>query len=130
MARDKIQVLNPVLDNSESVASIKVTETTVTQANGITIEKAFANKNNTLFIHVGTTVTSDSTLTIKAGDAYPNAMLGDLTVALTKSADTVLQIQDPSRFENKDGSVNIDFATGFTGTIYAVAKRAGLKPVA
>lgn len=130
MARDTIEVQNPVLDNSESVGTVKVTKTTVTQANGITVKKAFNNKNNTLFIHVDTTVTSDSSLTIKAGDAYPNAMLGDLTVALTKSAETVLQIQDPSRFENKDGSVNIDFASGFTGTIYAVAKRAGLKPVA
>lgn len=130
MARDIIDVQNPVLDNSESVGTVKVTKTTVTQANGITVKKAFNNKNNTLFIHVDTTVTSDSSLTVKAGDAYPNAMLGDLTVALTKSAETVLQIQDPSRFENKDGSVNIDFASGFTGTIYAVAKRAGLKPVA
>lgn len=130
MARDTIEVQNPVLDNSESVGTVKVTKTTVTQANGITVKKAFNNKNNTLFIHVDTTVTSDSSLTIKAGDTYPNAMLGDLTVALTKSAETVLQIQDPSRFENKDGSVNIDFASGFTGTIYAVAKRAGLKPVA
>lgn len=130
MARDTIDVQNPVLDNSESVGTVKVTKTTVTQANGITVKKAFNNKNNTLFIHVDTTATSDSSLTIKAGDTYPNAMLGDLTVALTKSAETVLQIQDPSRFENKDGSVNIDFASGFTGTIYAVAKRAGLKPVA
>lgn len=130
MARDIIDVQNPVLDNSESVGTVKVKKTTVTQANGITVKKAFNNKNNTLFIHVDTTVTSDSSLTVKAGDAYPNAMLGDLTVALTKSAETVLQIQDPSRFENKDGSVNIDFASGFTGTIYAVAKRAGLKPVA
>nr|DAN08493.1 MAG TPA: hypothetical protein [Caudoviricetes sp.] len=130
MARDIIDVQNPVLDNSESVGTVKVTKTTVTQANGITVKKAFNNKNNTLFIHVDTTVTSDSSLTVKAGDAYPNAMLGDLTVALTKSAETVLQIQDPSRFENKDGSVNIDFASGFVGTIYAVAKRAGLKPVA
>jgi hypothetical protein len=130
MARDTIDVQNPVLDNSESVGTVKVTKTTVTQANGITVKKAFNNKNNTLFIHVDTTATSDSSLTIKAGDTYPNAMLGDLTVALTKSAETVLQIQDPSRFENKDGSVNIDFASGFAGTIYAVAKRAGLKPVA
>ena len=130
MARDTIDVQNPVLDNSESVGTVKVTKTTVTQANGITVKKAFNNKNNTLFIHIDTTATSDSSLTIKAGDTYPNAMLGDLTVALTKSAETVLQIQDPSRFENKDGSVNIDFASGFAGTIYAVAKRAGLKPVA
>lgn len=128
MARDIIEVLKPVLDNSESVASVAITEQTVTQANGITIKDAFENKNNTLFIMVKNTG-SDSTVIAKAGNAYPNSMLGDLTLAVG-SGTTAIQIQDPSRFENADGTLNLDFGAGFTGTIYAVAKRAGLKPVA
>lgn len=127
MARDIIEVLKPVLDNSESVASVAITEQTVTQANGITIKDAFENKNNTLFIMVKNTG-SDSTVIAKAGNAYPNSMLGDLTLAVG-SGTTAIQIQDPSRFENADGTLNLDFGAGFTGTIYAVAKRAGLKPV-
>ena len=128
MARDIIEVLKPVLDNSESVASVAITEQTVTQANGITIQDAFENKNNTLFIMVNNTG-SDSTVIAKAGNAYPNSMLGDLTLAVGAGT-TAIQIQDPSRFENADGTLNLDFGAGFTGTIYAVAKRAGLKPVA
>ncbi len=128
MARDIIEVLKPVLDNSESVASVAITEQTVTQANGITIKDAFENKNNTLFIMVNNTG-SDSTVIAKAGNAYPNSMLGDLTLAVGAGT-TAIQIQDPSRFENADGTLNLDFGAGFTGTIYAVAKRAGLKPVA
>ena len=135
MARDIIEVLKPVLDNSESVASVKITKQAVTQANGITIKDAFENKDNTLFIMIENTTTvssaaADSSATINAGNAYPNSMLGNLSVALEKSAITAIQIQDPSRFENADGTLNLDFGAGFTGTIYAVAKRAGLKPVA
>lgn len=130
MARDKITVLKPVYDNSESVATIKATKTAVTQANGIEISKAFENKDNTLFIMVENTANADSTATIKAGNAYPNSMLGDLSVTLEKSAITAIQIQDPSRFENADGSICIDFASGFTGNIFAIAKRVGLKPIA
>lgn len=129
MARDEITVLNPVLDNSESAGTVKVTKQAVTVANGISIKNAFENKNNTLFIEIENTYSSaDSTVTIKAGDKYPNKVLGDLSLTITKSANTVIQIQDPSRFENKNGSVNLDFSTGFTGNIYAMAKRAGLKP--
>lgn len=130
MARDEINVLLPVQDDTQSVETIAVTKKAVVQANGIAIKDALANKNNTLQITIETTATSDSTLTIKAGDNYPNKILGDLTVALTKSAVTVVLLEDISRFENRDGSINLDFASGFTGNIWAVAKRAGVKPVA
>ena len=91
MARDSINVLKPVYDNSESVATVKCTKQAVTQANGIKIAKAFENKDNSLFIMIENTTTvssaaADSSATIKAGDAYPNSVLGDLTVTLDKSA--------------------------------------------
>lgn len=129
MARDEITVINPILDNSESIASVEVTKQAVTQENGITIKNAFENKNNTLFIEIENTAEADSSVTFKAGNAYPNSMLGDLTVTLKQQANTLLQIQDPSRFEKADGSIDIDFKAEFTGNIYAFAKRAGLRPV-
>ena len=133
MARDSINVHLPVGDVTKSVEVITITKQAVTQANGIKIANALDNKNNSLQIFVENTTTSggsaaDSTLTIKAGDNYPNAMLGDLTVALTKSVITTVILEDISRFENRDGSLNLDFASGFTGNIWAVAKRAGLDP--
>ena len=109
-------------NNKIAIHDAKVTKKTVTQANGITIEKAFDNKNNSLVICVENTASSASSVTFKAGDNYPNAKLGDLEVNVDQNSLNVFQIQDPSRFENKDGSMNLDFKTGFTGNIFAAAK--------
>jgi len=131
MTRDAINVHLPVADATKSVEILKITKQAVTQANGIEIENALDNKNNSLQIFVENTTGSgstDSTLTLKAGDNYPNAMLGDLTVALAKGAITTVILEDISRFERRDGSIYLDFGSGFTGNIWAVAKRAGLDP--
>ncbi len=127
MARDIINVQYPTLDHTESVANIGITESTVTQANGVTIADAFSNKNNSLFIIIKNSATS-SLLTVKAGDAYPNSMLGDIVITLPAGV-SAIQLQDLSRFEKADGSIDLDFATGFTGTIYAIAKWAGVREV-
>ena len=130
MARDSVTVALPVQDATQSVESVKITKQAVTVANGIKIADAFKNKNNSLQITIENTYSSaDCTLTIKAGDNYPNKILGDQTVPLTKSAVTVVLIEDISRFENRDGSIYLDFSSAFTGNVWAVAKRAGLKPV-
>ena len=97
-------------------------------ANGINIQNVFSNKNNSLVIIAENTGDAASAMTIKSGGQYPNSMIGDLTVTLAQGA-TAVQIQDLSRFEKSDGSIDIDFATGFTGTIYALAKWAGVRPV-
>ena len=126
MARDLIDVQYATIDSTQSVGAAKITKSTVTAANGIGIKKAFANKNNTLMVCIENNDDAAANVTFKAGNAYPNAMLGDLTVSLLAETLYVFQIQDPSRFENKDGSVNIDFASGFDGKIFAVAKSTAL----
>ena len=128
MTRDKIDVQYPVLDHSESVANIAIEKKTVTVANGITIKDAFSNKNNSLFIIIDNTANASSLLTVKAGDAYPNSMLGDIVIELAKGV-SAIQLQDLSRFQKSDESIDLDFASGFTGTIYAVAKWAGVRAV-
>ncbi len=127
MARDVIQVQYPTLDHTESVANICIETKAVTQANGITIAEAFSNKNNSLFIVIENTGT-DSLLTVKAGDAYPNSMLGDIVIELPDGT-SAIQLQDLSRFEKADGSIDLDFAAGFTGNIFAIAKWAGVREV-
>ena len=127
MTRDIIDVQYPVLDHTESVANIMIEKQAVNQANGITIREAFSNKNNSLFIIIETT-SSDSLLTVKAGDAYPNAMLGDLVIELPKGI-SAIQLQDLSRFQKSDESIDLDFAEGFAGSIFAIAKWAGVRPV-
>lgn len=122
MTRDLIDVQYPKVDSSQSIAAAKITKSSVTAANGIGIKKAFANKNNTLLVCVENNDDAATYITFKSGNAYPNAMLGDLKVDLLAETLNVFQIQDASRFENKDGSLNIDFASGFDGKIFAVAK--------
>lgn len=127
MTRDIINVQYPTLDHTESVANICIEKTDVVPDNGITIAEAFSNKNNSLFIVIENSATS-SLLTVKAGDAYPNSMLGDIVIELPAGT-SAIQLQDLSRFEKADGSIDLDFATSFDGTIYAVAKWAGVRPV-
>ena len=128
MTRDKIQVQYPTLDHTESIANIAITKKSVTVANGITVEDAFSNKNNSMFLVIDNTANASSQLTVKAGNSYPNSMLGDIVIELAQGV-SAIQVQDLSRFEKSDGSIDLDFATGFTGTIYAIAKWAGVRPV-
>lgn len=128
MTRDIINVQYPTLDHTESVANIAITAKTVVQANGITIADAFSNKNNSLFIIINNSGTTKSSLTVNAGNAYPNAMLGNIQIELPAGT-SAIQLSDLSRFEKADGSIDLDFATGFTGTIYAIAKWAGVRAV-
>lgn len=126
MARDEISLQYMTYDATDSVGSANITKQTVTQANGIKLKNAFACKDNSVKIIVDNTAASDCTLTIKAGEKQ-NAILGDSVIALKQSSITVVSpLRDMARYENKDGSIDIDFSASFTGTIYAVAEKAGL----
>lgn len=127
MARDEITVNLPVQDVTESIETIAITKQSVTVANGIKVKDAWDNKNNSLVIIIEPTTAA--AVTFKAGDAYPNSMLGDLVVTPTNSKPNVYLIDDIARFQTSDGALLIDFGSSFVGTIYAVAKRAGIKPV-
>ena len=126
MARDEITIQTPIMDNTESIGIRTITTKSVTVANGIVLKNAMACMNNTLFIVLSNTASSDSAITFKKGDKYPNTMLGDLSLSVSSSSTTVFQVQDPARFVDKNGDINIDFASGFTGTIYAIGKKVGL----
>ena len=128
MTRDIIEVQYPTLDHTESVANIGIESADVVPANGITIADAFSNKNNSLFIVIKNNGSTSSLLTVKAGDAYPNSMLGDIVIELPVGI-SAIQLQDLSRFEKTDGSIDLDFAEEFSGTIFAVAKWAGVRTV-
>ena len=86
MARDSINVHLPVADRSNSVEFIEIEKQSVTQANGIEIKEALRNKNNSLQISVENTANSDNTVIIRAGNNWPNAILGDLTLEVKQSA--------------------------------------------
>ncbi len=56
-------------------------------------------------------------------------MLGDIVIELPAGV-SAIQLQDLSRFEKADGSIDLDFAEGFKGNIYAIAKWAGVREAA
>lgn len=130
MSRDIISVILPEVEATQSIAYSDVVAFPVNPDNGVQIEKATDNKNNSLSILIENAAAEASTVTFVAGDTYPNSMLGNLEISLKESATTVCQLQDLSRFENRDGSICLDFASGFSGNITAVAKRAGITPIA
>ncbi len=124
MERQLIEVQYPVLDHTESVANISIVKTKVNQ--GITIPGAFSNKNNSLFIVIENEAKAASVLTVKAGDAYPNSMLGDIVIELPAGT-SAIRLQDLSRFEKADGSLDLDFEKDFKGSIFAVAQWGGVR---
>lgn len=126
MARDKINLIEPVLDESRCIAVKEITANTITQANGTEISGAFGCKDNSLQITVNNSADAAKKLTLKAG-VFDNAVLGDKTISVSSGKTTVILLENPSRFQQKDGAVYIDYETGFTGTIYAVGKHAGLE---
>lgn len=126
MARDKINLIEPVLDESKCIAVKEITSNTITQSNGTEITGAFGCKDNSLQITVNNSADAAKKLTIKAG-VFDNAVLGDKTISVSSGKTTVILLENPSRFQQKDGAVFIDYETGFTGTIYAVGKHAGLE---
>ena len=127
MARDEITIQTPIMDNTESIGLKTITPKSVTVANGIVLKNAMACLNNTLFIVLSNTASSaDSTIIFRKGDKYPNTMLGDLTLSVEKSSTTIFQVQEPARFVDNNGNINIDFGSEFTGTIYAIGKKVGL----
>ena len=130
MARDEIRVTNLEADNSASIEIALVEPATVNTTNGVCVVDAFDNKNNSLQITIANTASASAKVTLQAGDKYPNACLGKLEVTVPGNSIHVFTYTDLSRFETNNGDVCIDFESGFAGTIYATARRAGLKPVA
>ena len=120
MSRNKILLQYPKLDHTESVANISLDVFRIDSGKGITIEDAFFNKNNSLFLHI-LNFGDESSLIIKAGNAYPNSMLGDIVIEIPKGISAIC-IQDLARFEKDDGSLDLDFANDFDGAIYAIAR--------
>jgi len=128
MTRTNVNLQYPVSDSTDTIQTLAPTETTVVQADGVKIANAFACKDNTLTIVISNTATAAKDITISKG-VYPNAILGDLVFEVAASSTTLVKIENPSRVEQADGSLLIDFESGFTGTIYATGKHAGLKSV-
>lgn len=102
------------------------TADTVDQANGMTLAvTATAIPTGPdvdhVILKVDNTAGSTKTCTVKAGANPPafRAGIGDLVVSILTSATSYIGPFEPARFSQADGSLSVDFSTGFTGTITA-----------
>ena len=122
MARDKITMGYGTDDLSVSASKAALTPVTIAPANGAVVEGFFKAKDNSAYLLLVITTAGS-----KAGDAFPsNNVLGDLEIELAAGTH-VISAERAARFENKDGSLNVDFKTGTAGTIAAFGKKAGLR---
>ena len=125
MVRDTVQITLSDYDASVSAALAKPTTIAINATNGAVVPGFFQSKDNSAWLLVNATTAGDVVLV--EGDAFrTNNILGSLSMPVTVGLN-LIQIERHGRFENKDGSLNIDFEGGVAGTITAFAKRAGLK---
>jgi hypothetical protein len=117
MARTAVTPAQGARNAGVTPTSTTINSTLVT--NGVTI--ANAGRIEDLVIRVANTDGSALAVTIRAGDSlYPavESGLGDLavTVAATSGVQEIARLES-ARYQQSDGSLSIDFATGFTGTL-------------
>lgn len=106
--------------------------TTIDQPNGMNVTIPTASIPATpdldhLFLIVNNSAAATHNVIVRAGvggGATPGpafrSAIGDLTVSIATTATRWIGPLDPSRFVQLDGSLNVDFDSGTTGTITAV----------
>lgn len=116
MARTALPYSNLVANSNLSQPA----GTTIDQANGMVIAAA---RPELTILRVANTNGTDRIVTIKAGDNPPALAAGQGDLAVTVVATTGVQFIGPfesGRFIQSDGTMEIDFAASFAGTITAL----------
>ena len=102
------------------------TADTIDQANGMSL--AITNTGvpagpdmDMVILKVDNSAAGAHNVIIRAGVNPPafRAGLGDLTVSVTNGTTKYVGPFEPARFKQADGSLNVDFDSGFSGTITA-----------
>jgi hypothetical protein len=119
MARTAVTPAQGVLNGGVTPTSTTINAGLVTS--GVTIADVNLEK---LVIRVANTDGAALAVTVRAGDSlYPavESGLGDLAVSVAATTGvTELAALESARFLQSDGSLSIDFATGFTGTLETI----------
>ena len=117
-----INIQYPVLNHEESIANIVLEVCEINENNRcITIKNVLDVHRNNLFLVILNETNSVSLLTVKAGDAYPNSMLGDTIIELSTGF-SAINLADLPRFVKADSSVDIEFNSDFKGKVFAIGK--------
>lgn len=118
MARDAVSITAAPTETGTATPA----GTTITPANGANI--AGVGNANRLLVRVTNTDVAAHNVTFRAGSdgTQPPALrggLGDLVVSVGASGDSLFTLES-ARHVKSDGSIDVDFATGFAGKISAV----------
>lgn len=128
MTRTDVAV-NAVARGNQPPYSVAITETTIDATlvtNGVNVPEAFNYQELQLIVY--NSAVSAKTITLQAGDGV-NAGIGDYTLSVASSARRLITTIDSSRFANSsttDVPLQIDFESGFTGTIAIIGKKRGI----
>lgn len=123
MARTAIPVTNLVVN-----AKTAISTTNIDQANGMNLALAsnaippVANTSNLVLV-VNNTAAGAHNFILRKGASNPPAFrapLGDLTISVSATTTVYIGPFDFARFTQSDGSLNIDFDAGTTGTVQAL----------
>ena len=130
MARTNIPLSNLIGEGTVALGTytgiLDPTATAADQANGMNVVLASgaipsAPAAELLLLRVANTAASALACIVRAG-AYPPAfesMKGDLSVTVTNATTRWIGPLEYARHAQADGSINVDFAAGFTGTVTA-----------
>lgn len=121
-SHQNIEIQYPVLDHEEATANIALDVVNIKNDNArITIENVLDTRRNNMFLVVENKGEAVSLLTVKAGDAYPNSMLGDACIEL-RPGFSAINLADLPRFVKADSSIDIEFQEDFVGKIFVIGK--------
>jgi hypothetical protein len=116
----------PLTDLVPNGGIAQPTGTVVDQVNGMNVQLLSeaipaAGSAQHLVIQVTNSAAGAHNIIIRAGVNPPamRAGIGDLNVSVAAAGTQMVGPLEPGRFVQTDGSVNVDFASGFTGTINA-----------
>lgn len=128
----------PVTNLTANGAVLNSAGTAIDATNGMNISLSAGTTSipaggdsDELILYVQNTAGATKTVTVRAGVGGGATMgpafrsgIGDLTTGNLNATTGTAFIGpfDPSRFLQLDGSINVDFATGTTGTIWALLK--------
>lgn len=117
-----IEIQYPVLNHTEAIANIALKVVDIKNDNAaLTITNVLDTRNNSMFLIVENKGNDVSLLTVKAGDVYPNCMLGDTCIELTPGFSAV-NLADLPRFVKADSSIDIVFNDDFVGRVFVIGK--------
>lgn len=91
---------------------------------GLNVVNAFNVKAGTTLVRVSNSAATAMNLIFRAGEFAP-AILGDYTVSVPAGQTSIIRLNKrEAQIKNQDGSINVDFQTGFTGTFEVIGEAA------